>query len=139
VEHPPAPRLDGAAAATSGGVTSAAARGRIASPFVAAVGLVYLFDLGALALGIALGVATFVALRLAQRPVSVKLGALALAGAFALGLSAAIFAALLGQSVLEMAANLSNPVGVLLAIGALMLGCLGLLCVVWGGIVGRRE
>jgi hypothetical protein len=114
-------------------------RGRLAAPFLIAAALVYLFDLGALALGAALGVAAFIALLLAHRPVSVKLGALALGGAFALGLSAAIFSALLGQSVREMAASLSNPVGVLLAIGSLLLAVMGGLCVIWGAFSAERE
>lgn len=110
-----------------------------ALPFLVAAALAYVLDLGALALGAALGLAAFVALLIAGRPVSVKLGALALGGAFALGLSAAIFSALLGQSVREMAASLSSFVGVLLAIGALMLAVFGGLCVVWGSLSGRRE
>lgn len=118
-------------------MSSRAMRGRIAAPFLIAAALVYLFDLGALALGGALGLAAFAALLLARRPVSVKLGALALGGAFALGLSAAILSALLGQSVREMSASLSNPVGVLLAIGALLLAVFGTLCVVWGALSER--
>lgn len=114
-------------------------RWRIATPFLLALALAYLLDLGALALGAALGVAAFVAMLAAARPISVKLGALALAGAFALGLSAAIFSALLGQSVREMAATGSNPVGVLLGVGALLLAAFGLLCVLWGALSGRRE
>lgn len=114
-------------------------RWRIALPFPVAAALVYLADLGALALGAALGAAAFVALLLAQRPVSVKLGALALGGAFALGLSAAIFSALLGQSVREMAATGSSAVGLLMAIGSLLLAVFGLLCVGWGFLSGRRE
>ena len=113
--------------------------GPIALPFLAAGALVYLLDLGALALGGALGVAAFIALLAARRPVSVKLGALALGGAFALGLSAAIFSALLGQSVREMAASLSSLVGVLLAIGALLLAVFGGLCVLWGALAARRD
>jgi hypothetical protein len=112
---------------------------RIAAPFLVAAALVYVLDLGVLALGAALGVAAFVALLLAQRPVSIKLGALALGGAFSLGLSAAIFSALLGQSVREMAASLSNPVGVLLAIGSLLLAVMGGLCVVWGALSPGRN
>ncbi len=112
---------------------------RIAAPFLVAAALVYVLDLGVLALGAALGVAAFVALLLAQRPVSIKLGALALGGAFSLGLSAAIFSALLGQSVREMATSLSNPVGVLLAIGSLLLAVLGGLCILWGALTGRRD
>ncbi len=112
---------------------------RIALPFLVAAALVYLFDLGVLALGAALGVAAFVSLLVERRPVSVKLGALALGGAFALGLSAAIFSALLGQSVREMAASFSNPVGVLLAIGSLLLAVLGGLCVVWGALTAQRH
>jgi hypothetical protein len=115
------------------------ARWRLAAPFIVAAALVYLFDLGVLSLGAALGVAAFFALLLARRPVSVKLGALALAGGFALGLSAAIFSALLGQSVREMAASLSNPVGVLLAIGSLLLAVLGGLCVLWGAAMDRND
>jgi hypothetical protein len=111
----------------------------IAWPYLTAVALVYLLDLGALTLGVALGIASFVALLLARRPVSVKLGALALGGAFALGLSAAIFSALLGQSVREMAASHSNPVGVLLSIVALLLAVFGALCAIWGALSGRRE
>lgn len=114
-------------------------RWHAALPFLLAAALVYLFDLGALALGTALGAAAFVSLLLAGRPVSITLGALALAGAFALGLSAAILSALLGQSVREMAASASSPVGTLLAAGSLSLACLGLLCVLWGAIAGRRE
>jgi len=114
-------------------------RWRIAAPFLVAAAIVYILDLGALSLGAALGLAAFVALLLAERPVSVKLGALALGGAFALGLSAAIFSALLGQSVREMAASQSSLVGVLLAIGALLLAVLGGLCVVWGALSGRSE
>jgi hypothetical protein len=114
-------------------------RGRIAAPFLAAAALVYVFDLGALSLGAALGVAAFVALLLAQRPISVKLGALALAGAFALGLTAAIFSALLGQSVREMVATGSNPVGVLLSVATLLLVAFGILCLFWGALVGRQE
>lgn len=115
------------------------ARARLALPILVAAALVYLLDLGALALGSALGVAAFVALLLARRPVSVKLGALALAGAFALGLSAAIFSALLGQSVREMVANYSNPVGVLLAVASLLLAVFGALAVLWGAASGRRD
>jgi hypothetical protein len=115
------------------------ARWHLAAPFVVAASLVYLFDRGALALGAALGAAAFVALLLAGRPVSVKLGALALAGGFALGLSAAIFSALLGQSVRDMATSLSNPVGVLLAVASLMLAVLGLLAVLWGALTSTRE
>jgi hypothetical protein len=111
----------------------------IALPFLAAAALVYIFDLGALSLGSALGVAAFAALLIARRPVSVKLGALALGGAFALGLSAAIFSALLGQSVREMAASQSSAVGVLLAVGALLLAVFGGLCIAWGTVAGRRE
>lgn len=118
---------------------AAAMRWRIAAPFLLALALAYLFDLGALALGIALGIAAFMALLLARRPASIKLGALALGGAFALGLSASIFSALLGQSVREMAATGSNPVGVLLGVGALLLAAFGLLCVLWGALSGRRE
>jgi hypothetical protein len=120
-------------------VTPMTARWRVASPFLVAAALVYVLDLGLLALGAALGAAAFVALLLAQRPVSVKLGALALAAAFALGLTAAIFSALLGQSVREMAASQSNPVGVLLAIASLLLAVMGGLCVVWGAIAPRRD
>jgi hypothetical protein len=127
------------ATAAAAGLTPMNLRWKIAAPFLVAAALVYIFDLGALALGAALGMAAFIALLLARRPVSVKLGALALAGAFALGLSAAIFSALLGQSVREMAASLSNPVGVLLAIGALLLAVLGGLCVVWGALGIRRD
>jgi hypothetical protein len=112
---------------------------RIAAPFLLAAALAYILDLGALHLGAALGVAAFAALLLARRPVSVRLGALALAGAFALGLSAALFSALLGQSVREMAASCSNAVGVLLAIGALLLAVLGALCVLWSAVTMRRE
>jgi hypothetical protein len=112
---------------------------RIALPFLLAAALAYLFGLGVLAFGMALGVAAFVALLLAQRPVSIKLGALALAGAFALGLSAAIFSALIGQSVREMAASLSNPIGVLLATGSMLLAVLGVLCVLWGALSARRD
>ncbi len=114
-------------------------RGRIVLPFLLALALAYLFDLSVLALGIALGLASFVALLLAGRPASIKLGALALGGAFALGLSAAIFSALLGQSVREMAASHSNLVGVLLALAALLLATFGLLCVLWGALSGQRE
>lgn len=114
-------------------------RWRLAAPFIVAAALVYLLDLGALALGAALGAGAFVAMLLAERPVSVKLGALALGGAFALGLSAAIFAALLGQPVLEMVATGSSAVGALLGIGTLLLGAFGLLCVLWGAVSGRRE
>jgi hypothetical protein len=120
-------------------VTPMMARWRIAAPFLAAAAVVYLFDLGPLSLGATLGVAAFAALLLAGRPVSVKLGALALAAAFALGLTAAIFSALLGQSVREMAASQSNPVGVLLAIASLLLAVMGGLCVVWGAIAPRRD
>jgi hypothetical protein len=120
-------------------MTALSNRWRLVAPFLVAAALVYVFDLGALALGAALGVAAFVALQLAQRPVSIKLGALALGGAFALGLTAAIFSALLGQSVREMAASHSNPVGVLLAIGSLLLAVLGGLCVVWAAVSARRE
>ncbi len=114
-------------------------RWHLATPFFLAAAFVYLFDLGALSLGAALGAAAFIALLLAQRPVSVKLGALALAAGFALGLSAAIFSALLGQSVREMAATFSNPVGVLLAIGSLMLAVLGGLAVLWGALTATRQ
>lgn len=120
-------------------MTAASARWRVATPFAFAVACAYVFDLGALALGAALGAAAFVALLLVRRPVSVKLGALALAGAFALGLTAAIFSALLGQSVREMAASFSSPVGVLLAVGALLLAVFGGLCIVWGALSWRRE
>jgi len=115
------------------------ARWRIASPFLVAAALVYVLDLGLLALGAALGAAAFVAMLLARRPVSVRLGALALAGAFALGLTAAIFSALLGQSVREMTASQSNSVGVLLAISSLLLAVMGGLCVVWGALSPRRD
>ena len=111
----------------------------ITLPFLVAAALVYILDLGALTLGAALGVAAFIALLLARRPVSVKLGTLALGGAFALGLSAAIFSALLGQSVLEMTSSLSSPVGVLLAVGALLLAVLGLLSIIWGVLTSRPE
>lgn len=111
----------------------------IALPFLLAAALVYIFDLGALSLGAALGVAAFAALLIGRRPVSVKLGALALGGAFALGLSAAIFSALLGQSVREMAASFSSAVGVALAVGALLLAVLGGLCIIWGSLAGRRN
>lgn len=114
-------------------------RWRVALPYLLALAVVYLFDLGVLTLGIALGVASFVALLLAQRPVSIKLGALALGGAFALGLTAAIFSALLGQSVREMAASGSNPVGILLSIGSLLLATFGFLCVLWGALSGQRD
>jgi hypothetical protein len=114
-------------------------RWAIALPFAVAAAVVYVLDLGALALGGALGVAAFIALLLARRPVSVRLGALALGGAFALGLSAAIFSALLGQSVREMAATGTSAVGVLLAVAALLLGALGVLCVLWGAVGGRAE
>jgi hypothetical protein len=114
-------------------------RWHLAAPFIVAAALVYLFDLGALALGAALGAGAFVSMLLAQRPVSIKLGALALGGAFALGLSAAIFSALLGQSVREMVATGSSPVGLLLSVATLLLGAFGLLCVLWGAIAGRRE
>ncbi len=117
----------------------ASMRWRIAFPFLLALALVYLFDLGVLALGLALGVASFIALLLARRPVSIKLGALALGGAFALGLSAAIFSALLGQSVREMAASQSNAVGVLLSIATVLLGAFGVLCILWGALNGQRE
>ncbi|MCU0764653.1 MAG: hypothetical protein MUF32_01165 [Burkholderiaceae bacterium] len=106
-------------------------RRHLAAPFLAAAALAYILDLGALSLGAALGVAAFAALLLAGRPASARLGALALAGAFSLGLSAAIFSALLGQSVRDMAATASSPVGVTLAVGALMLGVFGLLCLAW--------
>jgi hypothetical protein len=112
---------------------------RIALPFLVAAALVCILDLGALALGGALGLAAFVALLIAGRPVSVKLGALALGAAFALGLSAAIFSALLGQSVRDMAASFSSGVGVLLAVGALLLAVFGGLCIVWGALAGRRT
>lgn len=111
----------------------------LAAPFMVAAALVYLLDLGVLSLGAAFGAAAFVALLLARRPVTVKLGALALAGGFSLALSAAILSALLGQSVREMASNLDNPVGVALAIGALMLAVLGGLSVLWGALAPRRE
>jgi hypothetical protein len=114
-------------------------RWRVALPYLLALAIVYLFDLGVLTLGIALGLASFVALLLAHRPVSIKLGALALGGAFALGLTAAIFSALLGQSVREMAASGSNPVGVLLSIAALLLATFGFLCVLWGALNGQRD
>ncbi len=114
-------------------------RWRIAAPFLVAAAIVYILDLGALSLGAALGLAAFVALLIAERPVSVKLGALALGGAFALGLSAAIFSALLGQSVREMAASQSSLVGVLLAIGALLLAVLGVLSVIWGVLTAQRD
>jgi hypothetical protein len=114
-------------------------RWRLAAPFLVAAAIVYILDLGALSLGAALGLAAFIALLLAERPVSVKLGALALGGAFALGLSAAIFSALLGQSVREMAASLSSPVGVLLAIGSLLLAVLGVLSVIWGALTASRD
>jgi hypothetical protein len=120
-------------------MTAAAIRWRVAAPFAAAVACAYLFDLGVLAFGAALGVASFAALLLARRPVSLKLGALALAGAFALGLTAAIFSALLGQSVREMAASFSSPVGVLLAVGALLLAALGGLCIAWAALAGRQS
>jgi len=107
------------------------ARWHLAVPFLVAAALAYLLDLGALALGAALGVAAFVAMLLAARPVSVRLGALALGGAFSLGVSAAIFSALHGQSVRDMVATASSPVGVLLGIGTLLLGVFGLLCVAW--------
>jgi len=138
MERPPAAGLDGASPAPAG-VTAMSSRWRAATPFLIALALVYLFDLGALSLGAAFGVAAFVALLLLQRPVSMIFGGLALAGAFALGLSAAILSALLGQSVREMAASLGNPVGVLLACGALMLAVLGGLSVLWGALTGRRE
>ena len=112
---------------------------RIGLPFLVVAALVYLLDLGALALGAALGLAAFFALLIAGRPVSVRLGALALAGAFALGLSAAIFSALLGQSVREMASSQSSAVGVLLAIGALLLAVFGGLCIVWGTLTPPRD
>jgi hypothetical protein len=111
----------------------------LAAPFLTALALAHVLDLGALALGALLGVASFVALQLARRPVSVQLGALALAGAFALGLTAAIFSALLGQSVREMAASFSNPVGVGLAVATILLGVFGALCLAAGVISGRRE
>jgi hypothetical protein len=116
-----------------------AARWRALAPFIVAPALVYLFDLGVLSLGAALGAAAFISLLLLRRPVSIKLGGLALAGAFALGLSAAILSALIGQSVREMADGLANPVGVLLAVAALMLAVLGGLSVLWGALSGRRE
>lgn len=114
-------------------------RWRIGLPFLLALALVYLLGLGSLALGGALGVAAFVAMLLAKRPVSVKLGALALGAAFALGLSAAIFSALLGQSVREMVAAGSNPVGVLLGVATLLLAAFGGLCVLWGALSGERD
>jgi hypothetical protein len=119
-------------------MTATAMRWRLATPFAAAAACAALFDFGALALGAVLGVAAFAALLLARRPVSAKLGALALAGAFALGLTAAIFSALLGQSVREMAAAFSSPVGVLLAVVALLLAVMGALCVVWAAVTARR-
>lgn len=127
------------AAHAPGALSSVRTRWHLAAPFLVAAALVYLFDLGVLALGAALGAAAFAALLLAQRPVSVKLGALSLAGGFALGLSAAIFSALIGQSVREMAASFSNPVGVLLATASLMLAVLGGLAVVWGALTATRE
>jgi hypothetical protein len=114
-------------------------RWRLAAPFLVAAAIVYIVDLDALALGAALGVAGFVALLLAGRPVPLRLGALALGGAFSLGLSAAIFSALLGQPVLEMVATGSSAVGVLLGVGAVLLGAFGLLCVLWAALAGRRE
>ncbi len=114
-------------------------RWRLAAPFVVAAAIVYLLDLDLLTLGAALGVAAFIALLLGRRPVSIRLGALALGGAFAVGLSAAIFSALLGQSVREMVASLSSPVGVLLAIGSLLLAVLGLLSVIWGALTAQRD
>ena len=86
-------------------------RWRLAAPFLVAAAIVYIVDLGALALG----------------------------GAFSLGLSAAIFSALLGQPVLEMVAAGSSAVGVLLGVGAVLLGAFGLLCVLWAALAGRRE
>lgn len=114
-------------------------RWRLAAPFLFAAAIVYILDLDALSLGASLGVAGFIALLLAGRPVSIRLGALALGGAFSLGLSAAIFSALLGQSVREMVATGSSPVGVLLSIGTLLLGVFGILCVLWGAFAGRRH
>jgi hypothetical protein len=117
----------------------ASTRWHLALPFLLALALVYLFDLGALTLGTALGIAAFAAMLLGRRPVSIKLGALALGSAFAVGLTAAIFSALLGQSVREMVATGSSAVGTLLSVATLMLGNFGLLCVLWGALQGKRD
>ncbi len=112
---------------------------RLAAPVLLALALAYLFDLGTLTLGTLLGVAAFASLLLAQRPASIKLGALALAAGFSLGLSAAIFSALLGQSVRDMVATGSSAVGTLLGVGALLLAVFGLLCIIWGALTPRSD
>jgi len=98
----------------------------LALPFLLALALIYVLDLGAVELGAALGVAAFAALLLARRPVTARLGGLALGAALSFAIMAAMLAHLSGVSVLQMLANGDSWAGTAMALLALAFGAFGI-------------
>ena len=99
---------------------------QLALPFLLALALTYVFDLGAVELGAALGVAAFAALRLARRPVTARLGGLALGAALSFAIMAAMLAHLSGVSVLQMLTDGNSWAGTAMALLALAFGAFGI-------------
>ena len=111
---------------------------RLVWPVLVAALLAYALDTGAIGLGAALGAGAFVSLLRARRPMPLKFGALALAGAVAFGFIAAVLAALHGLPVRELMAS-GEPSHLLpktLGVAAVMLAVLGFACLLWGSFGG---
>jgi len=110
-------------------------------PLLFAALLANLFDLGAIGFGVALGIAAFVALLLARRPMPFRFGALSLAGAVAFGFVTAVLASLYGLPVQDLMASTdaSHLMPKSLGIVAVLLAVLGAACLAWGSIVDNRA
>jgi hypothetical protein len=116
-------------------------RGRHVLPLIAAAAIAYVADAGAIGLGAALGAGAFLSLLLARRPLPVRFGALALAGAVAFGFIAAVVASLYGIPVRDLmaSAEASHLMAKALGVAAVMFAVIGALSLTWGSIFGRAP
>jgi hypothetical protein len=131
-----------------GGAPNAAIGGRALStgwlftaPLAVAALLAYVFEADAIELGAALGAGAFLSMLLARRPITVKFGALSLAGAVAFGFVAAVLAALFGISVGALMASeeASHLTAKIMGVAAVALAVFGTASIVWAQFSGARE
>lgn len=110
-------------------------------PLLIAAAIAWTLDAGAIGFGAALGAGAFVSLLSMRRPMPVKFGALALAGAVAFGFIAAVLASLFGLPVTDlMASGHPSHFGVrVLGVIAVMLAVLGVASIIWAQIVRQAE
>ncbi len=110
-------------------------------PLLAAGLVAVLLEASATGVGIALGVGAFASLLLARRPMPIKFGALALAGAVAFGFIAAVLAGLYGLTVHDLmtSADASHLMAKVIGVAAVLLAVLGFLSLLWGSFFDTPD